>query len=269
MTAIEQEKLQRERDFHNEWARSLDINDLLVRESFESTTAIENRYAFEQLGDVRGKKVLDLGCGAGETSVYFALQGAEVYACDISEEFLAVAERLAQKYNVTVRFSLAEAGSLPYPDDTFDSVFGNGVLHHVELSSTAKEVRRVLKTGGMASFIEPLPYNPVISIYRMMASGVRSADEKPLHFGQLRKFASGFSSSTHREFWLFSLLLFFHFFFVRRWHPSKVRYWKRVIEIGDEYKRSFLVLQRIDNFCLKYLPFLRYLYWNTVLVVKK
>lgn len=261
-------RIQREKDFHNQWAKTIDIDDLLVRESFEAPTAIENRFALQAMGDLRGKKVLDLGCGAGETSVYFALQGADVCACDLAEEFLAVAERLAKKFNVSIRWSVAETAFLPYPESHFDYVFSNGVLHHVELSTTAREIRRVLKPGGKALFIEPLPYNPIINIYRIMAKDMRSKDERPLSFKQLKSFASNFTSWSHQEFWLFSLLIFFHFFF-RGWHPSRVRYWKRVIEAGEEYKGIFSIFQRWDAFCLKYLSLLRYLCWNTVMVVKK
>jgi SAM-dependent methyltransferase len=261
--------VQREKEFHNQLAQGIDIHELLVRETFESPTAIENRFALRSMGDLKGKKMLDLGCGAGETAVYFALQGADVWACDIAEELLAVAGRLAEKFDVTIKRSVASSGTLPYPDGNFDYVFGNGVLHHVELSSTAAEIRRVLKPGGKAFFVEPLPYNPVIHVYRAMAAKVRSADERPLSFKQLKDFGSVFSSFRHQEFWLFSLLIFLHFFFIRGWHPSKVRYWKRVIEAGEEYRGLFSKLQRLDEFCLKYFPFLRYLCWNTVVVVEK
>ncbi|OGW83096.1 MAG: hypothetical protein A3C47_04735 [Omnitrophica bacterium RIFCSPHIGHO2_02_FULL_51_18] len=263
------QKAEREREFHNEWARSIHIDSLLVRESFESPTAIENQYALAQLGDLRGKRVLDLGCGAGENAVYLALQGAEVSACDIAEEFLKVAETLAKKFNVNLRLARAEVGNLPYADGHFDFVFGNGVLHHVDLKATAREVARVLKSAGKAVFIEPLPYNPVINLYRHMAKGVRTQDEKPLTFKQIREFGGFFSSLRHEEFWLFSLAIFGHFYFVRRWNPSKVRYWKKVIEEGAAYADMFRRLQRWDHFFLKYAPFLKPLCWNTVLVVQK
>lgn len=261
--------IQREKEFHNQLARDIDIHELLVREAFESPTAIENRFALQSMGDLKGKKILDLGCGAGETAVYFALQGAIVCACDVAEGLLAVAGRLAEKFGVSIKLDTASSGALPYPDGSFDYVFGNGVLHHVDLPSTATEVHRVLKPGGKAFFIEPLPYNPVIHVYRAMAAKVRSADERPLSFKRLKSFGSVFRSSRHQEFWLFSLLIFLHFFFFHGWHPSKVRYWKRVVEVGEEYRRSFEKLQRLDALSLKYLPFLRYLCWNTVMVVEK
>jgi ubiquinone/menaquinone biosynthesis C-methylase UbiE len=258
-----------EKEFHNQWAENLRLEELLVRESFESPTAIENRYALSQMGDLRGKKILDLGCGAGESAVYFALCGAEVYGCDISNGLLEVAKQLAEKYNVHIEMITGSASSLPYKDAFFDCVFANGVLHHVRLGAALKEVSRVLKPGAKAVFVEPLAYNPVINIYRKMAEEVRSEHEKPLTLPQIYKIKNYFATFAHREFWFFSLFVFLHFFFVRGWHPSKVRYWKRVIEEGKNYEGMFSVLERLDRILLTCLPFLGWLCWNTVIVVTK
>ncbi|MGL5509727.1 MAG: SAM-dependent methyltransferase, partial [Microcoleaceae cyanobacterium] len=62
----------KEQKFHDQWAATIDVEGIQVRDYFEACTAPENRYILKQLGDVRGKKLLDLGCGAGENSVYFA-----------------------------------------------------------------------------------------------------------------------------------------------------------------------------------------------------
>ncbi len=263
------EKVLREKEFHNEWARSLRLADLRVRESFEACTAIENRYALKQMGDLRGKRILDLGCGAGESSVYFALKGAKVYACDVSDEFLKVAASLAGEFGVNIHPFQIDAGRLPFEDEAFDFVFGNGLLHHVEPVATCTEVRRVLRAGGKAVFIEPLPYNPAINVYRVMAKAVRTEDEKPLSFGELRKISPLFNRYEHREFWFFSLFIFFYFFLIKRWHPGKVRYWKKVIEEAHTFEGFFGVLQSLDAFFLKFVPILRPFCWNTVLTLTK
>jgi ubiquinone/menaquinone biosynthesis C-methylase UbiE len=262
-------RVDREQVFHDEIAKSIQLDELLVHESFESPTAIENRHILQQMGSLRGKKLLDIGCGSGETSVYFALQGAEVSACDISCEMLQLGTQMAEKYKVKINFFQADASCLPLASDYFDFVFGNGVLHHVDLEKSPKEIYRVLKTGGSAYFVEPLPYNPVINVYRKMAAAVRTEDEKPLTLKQIKGLGQHFSTLQHEEFWLFSLLIFLHFFFIRRWHPSKVRYWKKVIEEGNHYKTLFGRLNRFDCWAMKVMPFLRPLCWNTVISVRK
>lgn len=259
----------REKEFHNQWAETLELEDLFVREAFESPTAIDNQFALSQMGDLRGKKILDLGCGAGETSVYFALRGAEVFCCDIAEGLLRVGQTLAQKYEVGLKSTAGSCAQLPFRDETLDIVYGNGVLHHVDLLSAAAEIRRVMRPGAKAFFIEPLPYNPIINIYRKMAQDLRTEDETPLRFSQIRKLKGYFSSLETREFWFSTLFIFLYFFFVRRWHPSRVRYWKKVIEEGESCRRLFLTLKRCDDFLMKYCPFLRPLCWNTVIVAQK
>ncbi len=262
--------IQREREFHNQQAQSIDLDALLVRESFEAPTAIENRFILDQLAPYKSdSRILDIGCGFGESSVFFALQGYIVHAADVADSCLNVGTKLARKFNVDVKYVAAAANALPYPDNYFDIIYGNGFLHHVHLSSAAKEIHRVLKPGGKGFFIEPLPYNPVIHVYRALARGVRTDDERPLTFRQLKEFSQPFSEYQHQEFWFFSLFIFFHFFFIRRWHPSKVRYWKKVIEAGEEYRELFGKLQKMDRWVLKTFPFLKPLCWNSVIVVRK
>ena len=266
---LETEKQRIEQEFHDRWARSIDLNELLVDESFEACTAMENRAAFSALSPVAGKRILDLGCGAGETSVYFAKKGAQVIALDISPEMVAVGRRLADKHGVKVDFQTAVAEKLPFPDGHFDAVFGNGVLHHVDLIPTLKEIRRVLKPGGKAAFIEPLKHNPVIGLYRWIASDNRTPTEFPLGFGDFKRMRAVFPTLTHREYWLFTLYLFIHFFVVERASPGKVRYWKKVIEDAPKYERLFGFLKKLDDMTLAVLPFLGRMCWNSVLVAEK
>jgi len=263
------ERQQVEQHFHDRWADTIEVNSLLVKESFEAVTAVENRYAFDRLQPVAGRRLLDLGCGAGETSVYFALQCAQVVATDISPRMLEVTQALARKHQAQVVTELAAAERLPFADESFDLVFGNGVLHHVEIEAAFREIHRVLKPNGKAAFIEPLPYNPVISVYRYLAEANRTPTERPFRFKELRNARKLFRTVEHREFWLLSLYLFLHFFFVERVSPSKVRYWKKVIEDAPKYEQLVTRLYRWDNRLLRWLPPLGRLCWNTVIIVQK
>src|ERR1035438_3238868 len=82
------ETLGRERQFHDQWALNTPLDDVPVLECFEGPVALENRFIVRQLGSLTGKKLLDVGVGLGESSVYFAKQGAEVTAVDLSPEMV-------------------------------------------------------------------------------------------------------------------------------------------------------------------------------------
>lgn len=260
---------QTEEAFHDEWAQSMDLDEILVRESFEAPTALENQYVLEQLGDLKGRRVLELGCGAGEGSVYFAIQGAQAIATDISSGMVAVVDRVAEKYGVRVQAHRMTAETIEYPDQSFDVVYGNGVLHHVDFQKAVQEAARVLKPGGRAIFIEPLSYNPVINVYRHIAKTVRTPDERPFKFGDLKKMTPYFESGHHQEFWFFTLFIFIYFYLIERSDPTKERYWKKVIKDAPRFARMFRFLNSLDKFFLKYLPFLRCFCWNTVIVLQK
>lgn len=258
-----------ERTFHDQWAQGIDIESLMLSESFEAETALENSYALSCIEPVAGKKLLDIGCGAGETSVYMAMRGADVTASDISGEMLKVAEQLAAHHGAKLRTQQCVAEQLPFADGEFDIVFGNGILHHVEVEQAVKEIKRVLKVGGKAVFIEPLAYNPAIWAYRIFASGVRTPTEKPFYWKQFRTIEDIFGNLHHREFWFTTLSVFLYFFFIERQNPSKVRYWKKVIEDADRIKWLFSPLKNLDDKLLKAMPWLGPFCWNTVILVKK
>src|SRR4028119_932885 len=96
------ETLARERQFHDAWAAAIDVDGIRVADYFEACTAPENRFILQQMGDVRGKKLLDLGCGAGENSVYFAKKGALCVASDYSPGMVEVAMQLAAANSVEI-----------------------------------------------------------------------------------------------------------------------------------------------------------------------
>ncbi len=258
-----------ESEFHDEWANTINVDELDVPLNFTAITAAENRYCIERMGDLRGKRVLDLGCGAGETSVYFAMQGANVTAVDISEGMINVVKRLAKRYDVDVDARAMLAEDLKFDDNTFDIVFGNGVLHHTYRPATYEEVNRVLKPGGQGIFIEPLTYNPVIEVYRHIAKAVRTEDEKPFSYRDFKKLRHIFASVEHKEFWVCTLWIFMRMFLVERLHPAKYRYWKHIITHHEQYADLYTRLRRIDDWLLPKVPLIGRLAWNTVIVLRK
>ena len=106
------------------------------------------------LGDLAGKRVLELGCGGGQCSVAFALRGAEVTGLDFADSQLAFARELAARNGVEVDFRRQDIKDLsPFADDSLDIVFSAFTLMYLEdRPAVFREVRRVLKPGGIFAF---------------------------------------------------------------------------------------------------------------------
>ncbi|MFF5083032.1 class I SAM-dependent methyltransferase [Actinoplanes sp. NPDC000266] len=102
------------------------------------------------LGDVRGKRVLELGAGAAAGARWLAGQGAEVVALDLSAGMLRHARGAAERTGVTVPLVQADALALPFAESVFDIVCtAFGAIPFVPDSAAAmREVARVLKPGG-------------------------------------------------------------------------------------------------------------------------
>lgn len=261
-----------EENFHDEWAASINMDELDIYAAFTADTFPEFRYALSQLGDLQGKSLLDAGCGPGESSIYFAKQGAIVTAVDISSGMLKVAQRLADNFEVSedmLRFVQMSVERLDFADESFDLIFGSNIVHHCDIKKASIEFSRVLKPGGVAVFVDPLGYNPVIQIYRRMAFKVRTPTEHPLNYQDLEILASKFQNFSHKEFQLMTQLIFLWFFLVERIHPSDNRYWRKYVLEADRYTPAFRTLYRMDQTLLKILPFLKPLCWNVVSVCKK
>ena len=159
--------------------------------------------------------------------------------------------------------------NLKFPDSYFDFVFGDAILHHVNIPKTLKEVRRVLKPNGIVVFIDPLSYNPVINIYRKMAKHVRTEDEKPLTFEDIEGMKSIFRRVRHEEYHLTTLSLYVWFYLVERVDPNKERYWKRFRAIDGAMELPLKIFTSIDKVLLGLIYPLRYLCWNTLVILEK
>lgn len=266
---MQEEILKKEQVFHDQWAAAIDVEGIRVSDYFEACTAPENRFILKHLGDVRGKYLLDLGCGAGENSVYFASRGAKCVASDYSPGMVEVALKLATANQVQVEGRVINAMAIDFPDNTFDIVYASNLLHHIPNPKlTLREMHRVLKPGGLACFWDPLKHNPVINVYRRMATEVRTEDETPLDINIVNFIRSLFAETTYDTFWIASLWIFLQFYLIEKVDPNKERYWKKIIVEQERLRQEYLFLENIDFF-LKKLPLMKRMAWNLAVVARK
>ena len=111
------------------------------------------------LGDVSGRRVLELGCGAAQCSRWLRTQGAAAVGFDLSGRMLQHAHRLDDERGVVTPLVQAHAGALPFADASFDLVFtAFGAIPFVaDLDTVHREVARVLRPGGRWVFATSHP----------------------------------------------------------------------------------------------------------------
>ncbi|MEX5585167.1 class I SAM-dependent methyltransferase [Pseudomonas lurida] len=113
-------------------------------------------------------RLLDLGCGAGHVSFHVAPLVNEVVAYDLSQQMLDVVAAAAVDRGLdNIRTVHGAAERLPFADGEFDFVFSRYSAHHwSDLGLALREVRRVLKPGGLAAFVDVLsPGSPLLDTY--------------------------------------------------------------------------------------------------------
>lgn len=158
------DRIKREKVFHDEQA----LNRLHAFSSPENFLFTDEQYlaheswvrtAVLKLGKLKGQRILDLGCGHGMAAVLFARQGANVTALDVSSGYLAETKNraLANGFQLNVLAACAEL--LPFADNSFDLIWGNAILHHLNLNFAPNEILRVLAPNGKAVFCEPITFS--------------------------------------------------------------------------------------------------------------
>lgn len=97
----------------------------------------------------KGLKVLEVGHGPGYDAYSIIRAGADYHGIDITPENVTRTMRALAAYGMKPKVQEGDAEALPFPADTFDVVYSNGVLHHCpDMPKTFAEAFRVLKRGG-------------------------------------------------------------------------------------------------------------------------
>jgi len=127
----------------------------------DSFSEVIERPAIDRLvGDAAGKRVLDLGCGAGPYSIWFAERGALVSGLDLSATMISLAREKATERGLQLDLQVADIREpLPFSDTEFDLVFTATALHYVDdIARLFREVARVMKRDGrlIGSVLHPM-----------------------------------------------------------------------------------------------------------------
>jgi SAM-dependent methyltransferase len=126
----------------------------LTREWFEQIE--EHRYRVEpcihavaQFTRHRGKRVLEVGVGAGTDHLQWARSGVQLHGVDLTEAAILTTRARLAMYGLGSDLQTTDAESLPFPREMFDVVYSWGVIHHSERpAAIISEIHRILRPGG-------------------------------------------------------------------------------------------------------------------------
>ena len=144
----------------------------------------------------RGKRVLDVGCGAGVDLVRFARAGAIATGVDLAPSAIELARKNVEQQHLKADLRVADAEALPFPDGSFDVVFAHGVVQYaVDDRKVVSECRRVLKDGGDAIFQVYNRISWLNALSTLMNVGLEHEDAPVLRkysAGEFKSLLSGF-----------------------------------------------------------------------------
>ncbi len=245
--ALTEENL-REKEFHNKLQSK-------KKGRFEAIfyKAIHNLNEdyFKYLQQVtNNSEVLDYGCGIG-SSVERVAQNKprKIVGIDISEVSINKAKKKAEELNIAVDYKVDNCEKTNLESDSFDVVYGSGILHHLQFDKCLDEIHRLLKSKGSLVFIEPLGTNPLINLYRKLTPNSRSIDEHPLLAKDFEYINKKFFE-TKIKYYGFLTLVFFPFY------------------KNPENSKIFKFLATLDQYLFKFKIF-KIFSWSVLIIAKK
>jgi len=160
------------------------------------------------LGNVRGKRTLEIGCGGGQNSVALARQGAKAFGIDPSRNQIEYARRLADESGVKATFKVAGAEDLSlFRDEFFDLALSSHAFGYVgDLDSAYREAARVLKPSGHFVLCIGNPFHLILS-YRIRGVKDESISMDYLSWPSLEKWTWAYKGGPSVKMWGFARTL--------------------------------------------------------------
>ena len=174
---------------------------------FLITEEIENLIKKLDYGE---KKILEYGCGVSNYIPFLNTLRSKIFGIDISKNAIKKLSQNFKHLNIKnkINFSIQDCENTNFRENYFDVIFGNGILHHLDLEKSSKELNRILNKNGVAIFAEPLGTNMLINLYRFITPSLRSPDEHPLLFNDFNVFKKYFNNVEIKYYFFLSILAF-------------------------------------------------------------
>lgn len=134
--------------FYNHWIKNEPINQIQL--AFRMHWLLFSEIIEKEMKAQPRLDILEVGCGRGSLSSYFADNGHNCSLLDISNKAIEIAKSVFQRNNHPGSFYLGDAENLEFKNDTFNIVFSIGLLEHfTDPKKTLEEQFRVLRKGGI------------------------------------------------------------------------------------------------------------------------
>tara|TARA_B100001063_G_scaffold25013_1_gene19039 strand:+ start:758 stop:1498 length:741 start_codon:yes stop_codon:yes gene_type:complete len=237
----------REKEFHNKLqSKSKGRFENIFYKAI--LNAWEDFYNYLNL-NAKNSEILDYGCGVGPViEKVIKFNPKKIIGIDISDVSISKAKAKFTNLNSKVELIVNNCENTTFSNNTFDIVYGLGILHHLKFSKCINEISRILKPGGKLIFIEPLGTNPLINFYRLLTPKSRSKDEHPLVFKDFEIIRSSFKD-VNIKYYGFLTLVFFPFY-------------------SSNNSKVFKALVKLDQLLFKVQIF-KYLAWSVLITAKK
>ena len=197
----------REKNFHNELQSKQTgrFENIFYKAIYNSTEDFFN-YLKKNSSN---SNILDYGCGIGSSlKKVIEYNPKKITGIDISDVSIQKAKKTIKATNSNINLLVDNCEKTKFDDNTFDIVYGTGILHHLNIEICLKEIHRILKPGGKFLFIEPLGTNPLINFYRRFTPKSRSIDEHPLIEKDFNLIKNKFVNSKVKYYGFFTLIFF-------------------------------------------------------------
>ena len=239
---------EREREFHNN--RYLDNNRKWLSNVYVFAKSSKTFFSNMVTNIRSGDNVLEIGCGITSINKNVAEIGANVTIIDISEKAIEITKRKLINDKLNISCMVMDAENLTFNNNSFDLVYGSGILHHLNIEKAITEINRVLKNGGKAIFYEPLGHNILVNLFRGITPSLRTEDEHPLLKEDLRVIKRFFPKTKFYYFYLFSLFCI----------PfNKI----------SSFERLSNMIERLDKYLNQVFPWLQKYNWITIIEIEK